>query len=90
MVLTGKVKIFDEMGKAIPSEFWLANNFRGYLTAGFRLRARDLRAAGLVADDAATQPDPTGKLLAPSGELPADLAKNQKTVAAYDAIFRYD
>ena len=86
---SGTTKAFDEMGVVVPAEFWLANNLRSPRARAFRLRAEDLRTAGLVPPGTAAPACPVDEASTVPNGLPADLASDPNASMAFDAMKRF-
>jgi hypothetical protein len=88
-LLSGSLKAFDEMGHAVPAESWLSNNLHSPRARAFRLRADDLRTAGLVPSEAAAPASPVNEASAVLNGLPSHLASDPIASAAFDAMYRF-
>ena len=89
VLLAGTIKAFDETGNAVPAEFWLANTLLSLRARGFRLRAGDLVAIGLVPSARAVSLNPVGGTTAAHCGLPEELARDPRVVAAFDEMRRF-
>ena len=85
----GSIKAFDASGRAVPAEFWLANNCRSPETYRFRLKGKDITGLGAASVNATFSPDGRVHTGSTSNGLPADLASDPKAVAAYDVMVTY-
>jgi hypothetical protein len=88
-LLAGTVKAFDEIGHAVPAEFWLSNNLHSPRARAFRLKGADLHATLPVPAGTAAPSDQPETAASLSAGLPPDLANDPSASAAFDEMCRY-